>query len=664
MKRHIIIALIWAILPLQSPAQDWLPMLEQLADDDETTAAYEQAFDQLCELEQHPIDINAATREQWLRLPFLGDEDISAISEYIDRHGPMKSLGELAMIGQLDYTKRQLLMHFVCITDRPEQPSPFPKTRNILKYGRHDLTATARIPFYRREGDREGYLGYPYRHDLRYSFGYGQRFKAGLVAAQDAGEPFFAGRNKLGYDFYSFYAVAHDLGRLKTIALGRFRASFGMGLVVNNNLLLGKSWAVNALGSNRNTIRQHSSRSMANYLQGAAATVAIDRHTDLSAFVSYRDIDATLNADGSVATILTSGYHRTQSEMDRKDNTGQWAAGASILRARSLYYIGATAAFVHYDRTLRPNTQTLYRRHYAQGSDFWNASVSYGLTLGPLSLHGETATGDSKALATINRLAWKATGNLSFLLLQRFYGMKYTSMLGNSMSDGGGNIQNESGLYAGFNWHPSRRFNLEGYADMAYHPWAKYQVSQSSHAYDFYTKLTYAPHRNWQLTARYRLRQRQRDDEDHSQLNWRTEQRARLGVEYSVPSLVLRTLADLAQTSFAQKSRGWMVGEHATYSPLATTHLSGSIAWFHTDDYDSRIYCYERSLTYDFSMPAYYGHGLRYMLMVRQRLARRLTLTAKLGITDYFDRATISSGYQLVRGSSTADLLVQARWQF
>ena len=64
MKKNIILFFLLFLSAAHTLAQDWLPMLEQLADDDEQIAAYEQAFDLLCDLEQHPLDVNTATREQ------------------------------------------------------------------------------------------------------------------------------------------------------------------------------------------------------------------------------------------------------------------------------------------------------------------------------------------------------------------------------------------------------------------------------------------------------------------------------------------------------------------------------------------------------------------------------------------------------------------------
>jgi hypothetical protein len=41
-----------------------------------------------------------------------------------------------------------------------------------------------------------------------------------------------------------------------------------------------------------------------------------------------------------------------------------------------------------------------------------------------------------------------------------------------------------------------------------------------------------------------------------------------------------------------------------------------------------------------------------------------LTLTAKLGVTDYFDRSTIGSSYQQIDASAQTDLDIQIMWKF
>ena len=75
-------------------------------------------------------------------------------------------------------------------------------------------------------------------------------------------------------------------------------------------------------------------------------------------------------------------------------------------------------------------------------------------------------------------------------------------------------------------------------------------------------------------------------------------------------------------------------------------------------------YVYERGMAYSFHMPAYHGHGMRGSLMARADVGKRLMVAAKVGMTAYFDRDTIGSGYRQVDGSTMVDIDLQARWSF
>jgi hypothetical protein len=101
---------------------------------------------------------------------------------------------------------------------------------------------------------------------------------------------------------------------------------------------------------------------------------------------------------------------------------------------------------------------------------------------------------------------------------------------------------------------------------------------------------------------------------------------------------------------------------------LGLTHrwlrLNGGVGWFHTDSYDSRVYLYELGPLYTYSVAQFYGEGIRYWLMARANIGKRVMLTAKIGVTDYFDRSTIGSSYQQINASSQTDLDLQLRWKF
>lgn len=190
---------------------NWQQYFDQLNDmDDMESTNLEELYDQMCELEDSPVNLNTATADDIKRLMFLNAAQAEELTEYIDRYRPLRSIGELAMIKSIDPIRLQLLTCFTYIGETEEKNS-FPKLGNILKHGKHDVVATAKIPFYTRKGDRDGYLGSKYKHWMRYTFRYGQYLQIGFLGTQDAGEPFFAHGNSMGYDHYAYYAVIKNL---------------------------------------------------------------------------------------------------------------------------------------------------------------------------------------------------------------------------------------------------------------------------------------------------------------------------------------------------------------------------------------------------------------------------------------------------------------------
>lgn len=651
--------LLGGVLNAWGQDDSWQDVIAELAtSDDMESPAWDNTIDLLTELADSPIDINNATREDLEQLPFLSDIQIEDIMAYLYQYGSMKSEGELAMIVSLDPLRRKLLTRFIFFGEKNEDRK-FPKLSDISKYGKHDILASIKVPFYERKGDKNGYLGYQYKHSIRYTFSYSDYVKIGLTGAQDAGEPFFAGRNSMGYDHYSFYLSLRKMGRIKSLVVGRYKVKMGMGLVINNNIGLGKLTSLSSLGRQSNYIGGYSSRSDANYLQGAAITVSLPANMELTAFASYREIDATLNKDdGSIATILKTGYHRTPTEMEKKNNSSQSLAGGNLSFDKNGFHAGVTALYTHLNRNIDPGEQ-LYRRYYAKGQDYWNISVDYGFNKGRFSFAGETATGDCNAIATINKLGFRASGSLSLMAVYRRYSYKYYSLFSESFSEGG-YVQNESGIYLGAEWHPSSYLSMSAYSDYSHFPWAKYLIDFSSRAWDNLVSASYS-RGNITLGLRYRLKMKEKNNDEKNGLTDDITHKARLFVEYKTETWKLKTQADFTSDHYKENSNGWMITQSASWTPNRKLSFSASAGYFNTDDYNSRICFYEKGLLYSFNYPSLYGEGVRYSLWTRLTLSSRIWITAKLATTDYFDRDHISSGLQQIDHSSMTDLELQMR---
>lgn len=637
---------------------DWHEALREWLTAEDVEESYgEELLEQLEERAQTPINLNQTCREELEELPFLTAQQVEELTEYLDHYKPMRSLSELQMVKGLDYHTRRLLQCFV-VAGEERKSSVWPKAADLLKYGQHRMTATGKIPFYERQGDRNGYLGYKYRHDLRYQYTFGNRIKAGITAAQDAGEPFFTNKNSMGYDQYNYYVQLRDFGRLEELNLGHYRVQMGMGLVMNTSFHLGKLTTLQTMGRGLHTLSAHSSRSASNHLQGIAATVRLAKQWRVMAFASYQAIDATLNDDGTARTLLYSGYHRTPTEIEKKHNTYETDLGASIGWHQGTLHINANAVYTRYDRSLQPMQNALYHTYSAQGNSFLNMSLDYGWNNHRWAFSGETALNKKGAVALIHTVNCRVTDQLSLMLLHRYYDKRYTAQHANSFREGS-SIQNEHGIYLGATWQPLRSWFVQGYVDYAHFSWPRYQVSASSDAFDALLSARYSRKR-WTWNMRYRMHIRQHDNDTKKLIVNQTSHRLRIAVDWTATStLTLRTQGDgVVVSEQGTNSRGIMIGQQARWQQR-WLKVAATVAWFHSDDYDSRLYQYEPSTQYDFSFPAYYGHGIRYSLMMQADIGKHLALATKLGVTNYFDRSVIGTGLQQIDQSSMADLLIQ-----
>lgn len=696
----------------------WEQYLTALYENDEgAVVSMEEAYEHLNELAQQPLDVNVATLEDLMQIPGLDQNQINDILEYIHRYGRMRSIEELAMIESIDLNLRNYLECFLVAEDEAAKPwYAKGQLRQSLRRVRQSLVMTARVPTYYRAGDQRApshtymgdnryagkYLGDPVSHSLRYSLRAGENVTFNLSGGKSAGEPFFGEHNRWGYDRYAFNLRVTHVGRLDQIILGHFRGQFGLGLVLNNNFTLGKQGMLAAVGRRLTAFSPHSSVGDSKHFQGAAAMVSLSDRIQMAAFFSYRNIDATLNADSTISTILTSArnYHRTALEMGKKNNSAMMTTGTHLSYERRRWGVGVSAIYSLLNREINPtysktgkqNPSQLYRLHYPRGKCFWNFSADYHYRWRELRLNGETAIDKDFHLATINSMTWRtslrtpwrtprhspertperAPTTLTLMAVQRYYTYQYNALFGSSFSDGG-SVKNESGLYIGARWDITPSMVIEGYTDIAYFPWYKYLVSSSSYSWDNSITGTWKKNSSWSFSLRYRIKMKQRDKTTKNETNEKKgtegtkekalltkyDHRLRLLAIYNKEKWSLRTQVEGCSLSFDETTKGYIIAQSASYKPTSTLEIYANAAWFNTDDYDSRLYSYERGVRYSFGSTSYYGKGIHAALMLKYKPLYRLTLQGKVGHTRYFDRETIGTAERMIFSSHYTDIELQ-----
>lgn len=638
--------------------------LEQLAMEEEQQPHWEDELEELSQRLEDPINLNSATRQQLEQIPFLNDLQIENLLAYIYINGEMKTLYELQMVDEMDKQTIELLLPFVCVRPIDTNKSS-PSLKQMLKYGKHEVLGRFDIPFYKRKGYYTAYLGPSIYNSIRYSFRYGDYLQAGVVAEKDAGEPFFGLHNRKGYDFYSYYLLIRNRRRLKTLALGNYRLSFGLGLVLNSGFRLGKSFSLATYDYRSTGIRKHSSTDEYNYFRGIATTVETFPGLEVSAFYSYRTLDGVVK-DGVITSIYKTGLHRTESEVKKINCLAQHFAGGNINYHWNALRIGLTGIYYFFNRPYEPNLRE-YSKYNLRGNHFYNIGLDYSYRTGRFAWMGEAAIG-KKGYALLNRLSYTPTSDYQVMLIHRLYAHDYWSMFARSFGESS-TPQNENGWYIAAETSPWAHWKLFASVDLFSFPWWKYRISKPSQGTDCRFQVTYTPRDNLYMYINYRYKRKERDLTGTSgEVTLPTYQhKARYRLTYEPSFWRLQTTADYTHFHIQGKaaSMGYLltqaVGCTLPYFPLSVT-IQGS--YFHSDDYDTRMYAYEKGLLYTFYTPSFYGQGVRYSAHIRYDLNKWFMLLLKFGQTIYQDRQVIGSGNDLIADNKKADLQVQLRLKF
>lgn len=679
----ILITCLSVVLPVNNlSAQHVLEEIaEQLITNDEDNAyQWENLFEELSDLKENPLNINSATKEQLERFPFLNSQLIENILYYLYKYGAMVSINELMVVEDMDLATFRLLKPF--ITCQPlEEKTHTPTLKSILKYGKQELSARMDIPLYTRAGyqpftsdyikenPNKRYLGPSFYHNLRYKFRYTDKVYIGFTAEKDPGEPFFAGNNKKGYDYYSPYFYIRDFGKIRALALGNYRLNYGYGLVMNTDFNMGKTTALNTLLNRESGIKKHSSTDEYNYFQGIAGSIQLSEHFTADAFYSYRQMDGIVD-NRFITSLKEDGYHRIPRDYEKKNSLTNQLIGSNIQYNGKNFELGLTAVYNFFNKVLNP-TYRPYNKYYPRGSDFFNLGANYKFFLKKLTWMGEVAMDKDRRMAALNTLRYRPKANFQLIAMHRFYDVAYQSMYARSVGEGS-MVQNESGFYLGMEADELWYFKLTAYIDFFYFPWKKYQMTKNgTRGIDGVIQLDYSPTHELDMFIRYRYKNKFKDynpaEGDKITVPY-IQQKGRYQLTYSPnDELVLKTTADVVYNAYQHKdtSKGFLIKQSIGYKfPKLPLQLDASVAWFKTDDYASRITVYEKSLLYSFSMPSFYGEGERFSFNTRYELNKHIVLQGKYACTHYRDREVISSGLEQIEGNLKSDLYFQVQFKF
>ncbi len=661
-------------------------LIEEIARNSDLDIDYTLLYEDLLLLEEDPINLNSATMEDLQRLRFLTEFQARNLISYIGRHGPILSLFELQLIEGLDEKTIRMLLPFILIEEA--QPSEQEPLLSSIKKGKHRLILRADQILEEKKGyasisdsayeanPNSRYLGSPLKGVLRYRYHYKDRIYWGVTAEKDAGEEFFSGSNKQGFDFYSGHLLVNDIGKIKTLALGDYHLRFGQGLTLWSGISYGKTPYVLSIKKRQYGITKYSSTEENRFLRGVGTTISL-KDMEISAFYSRKKIDAnihyldTLHDDiENVTSFQVTGYHSIPSEVEDEDAISESIAGGNISYGRDKFHVGLTLVNYHFSEKLMSDERP-YNQFDFRGNSNTNIGFDYQVGWNKVNLFGEVSHSLGHGIAYLNGLLLNLHSLISLSVLYRDYQKDYYPFYSQAISENSTN-KNERGLYLGTEIRPLKHLKVSAYFDAFWFPWLKYNVDAPSQGTDYMVRIDYYPSEILEIfcSLKEESKPRNRSGELPS-LNEIVDTRLtkfRFQLAYWVSSnLQLRSRIELSRFRLDDDplEHGYLVFQDILFRPEELPlSISFRYAMFDTDSWDTRIYAYEHDLLYAFSIPALHQNGMRAYLLVKYSPLKYMDLWIRLAQTYYSHVQSIGTGLNEIPGKTKTELKVQMQLKF
>ncbi|MCL2414896.1 MAG: helix-hairpin-helix domain-containing protein [Bacteroidales bacterium] len=624
-----------------------------------------------------PLNLNTATISQLEELRILNDFQIAALLQYRSDFGDLADIFELHYVPGFTPQIIAVLQPYISF----RRTENFNLTwANIRRFGRSDLM----LRYTRGLNERHGYsssiirdstrknawyLGSPDVLWMRYQFNAMNKLRIGFVARKNAGEEFFKGSQKQGFPFYSGFLAISDVGRIKNLVVGNYQLQFGQGLSLWSGFSLGKSVDGSTIKKRAQGVRPFTSSARFGYFQGVASTLKFGQ-IDVSAFFSYRNLDATVSEfdengnPQSISSIIEAVNHRTIGELERKNTAGQILFGTHIDRHWSRFRIGATAHYnsldVDYLPRIRPDNQFTIppKENISVGLD-WEG-------IGRISrYYGEFAMSKNGAKAFIAGSRFLLNQRLSAHVSARYYDRNYQNFFADGLSEGS-RTANEKGLFVSLYTELSRAWKVAIMTDIFEFPWLSYSSNEPVFGQEYQFRVFFTPNSRLSVYAHYRYKTRESvvpNTGIFTDFAMHSRQSLRLHIDHKISENM--TLKNRLEYGFSNNNKGFMVYQDVQYRfqkiPLSATFR---YAVYDTDNFDMRIFVYENDVLFGSTLQSYFYKGSRFFVLLQYRPVRNLTFWLKYSNTNIADRNTIGSGLEEIEGRDRAEIRFQVRWRF
>lgn len=664
--------------------------IEKMIDNNEEETDYTELIESYWDLCEQKINVNNPEElSQLIEFQLISTYIIESINEYRKNFGDILFFDELKTIDGIDEMTISILEPLLCFEKK--ETSKKDSFKNIVKYGKHQLVFEIDQNLNKKAGYQDvsdsilyenpnkKYLGGPQRLFSRYNFSYRDKIEAGFAIEKDAGEYLFHpkindsikklldGHLYKTVDFWSIHFLVRDIDisktlKINTLAIGDYQIGFGQGVTMGSGVAFTNGGG--SLLRKAKNIRASKSANEVNYLRGAAATIKLWKF-DITAFYSNTKNDANVSAVDSlgepeqISSLQQTGLHRTYGELiDRHAITKQLFGGNMSFKT-SNFQIGYTIHRTNLSCGLFPDPR-VYNTFYFKGKSLVNQGIDFYYVLKKISIYGEFAISDNMAPAGLLGATVQPAGYIDFTILYRYYDKKYQNFYSNAFAAGSG-TRNEKGFYLSTSMTFAPRWRLIATADFPQSDWLKSTAYAPSKTQNYNLQISHQINSKslFSIQLKYRDKEKNGSGENTYMRKLIHERKLmlRFHITYiAVNSVTLKNRVEyhLNRTDYQTNTNSYLIYQDVIFQPEAKP-FSFSFRYALFDSSDGAVYAYENDVLYSFSIGSLNHKGMRMYLVWKIKIAKMLSINAKIGCTIYSDIDEISSGLELIEGNVKTD---------
>ncbi len=632
-------------------------IIQNYLDDSSIDVDDSQLFDLFEELQENPINLNAAEVSDLLKIPFLDNNSAEIIIDYRNRHGSYFSEFELYSIKELEQSLINNIKPFITVDKRVEQQIEEIPVREFSNFTLQLRSRTLSDLQERKGFAKDKYLGSKLKNYTRLKIKNNDFFQLGGLIEKDPGE-------KSATDFFSFHLMAENIGFKNKVIVGDYLVEFGQGLALWSpySIRKGSDGLTPILKKDRNII-PYTSSDENQFYRGGAVEFDFDLFK-VTGFYSQNKIDANIDTlSDEITSLPLDGYHRTGTEISKKNKLEEKSFGARIDYNGFDFF---QFSFL-YNQTNYTGELITDDPFDLAGSKFNFYSIAYKSKFEKIFLNGE-ASYNGTSVASVNNIQILLSKKFAFVTSIRNYPRNYFNLHANGFGERSV-TQNEFGIYTGFRWNLDFG-KLNFYYDQFKFPFATFSIPLPSKGNEFMINFTTRPFKKTELKIRYINENKENTETINEEkiITDRLKQNFRAEIIYSLFKHVrLKTrfeYLDLFLKETSCKENGFLVFQDIRYKPTNNLLFYTRFVFFQTDSYDSRVYEFENDLTGILNNPALFGKGLRWYFIVKYTLFDGLTISAKYSETFKPEEESISSGLNEIEGNLDNRLSVQIDFKF